>query len=164
MRREIPLLLIFGLSIWILGTICYANVGPAILEPLSLRYWCSFALSPILSALLCVAIVQWRPIEPEKWASAILLPAIPGMIGEAVELSNLSRLHAKFARRVRWQIRSAPFWRVWTCPWDGRGGHVMGCFAGSKLMNSPTVDARQAQFVSAMGGCNVIRYPFRDTS
>ena len=92
------LLLVLGLIIWIVGTIYYADRGPGILETTSLRYWGAFAWSPIVSAVLCVAILRWRHIAPANWTSAMLLLAIPGMIGEALVLSNLStfmpKLHA----------------------------------------------------------------------
>jgi hypothetical protein len=95
---DVALLLVLGLIIWVAGTIYYAYRGPAILETTSLRYWMAFAQSPIVSALLCVAILLWRHIAPAQWTSAMLLLAIPGMVGEAVVLSNLStfmpRLHA----------------------------------------------------------------------
>jgi ABC-type iron transport system FetAB permease component len=84
------LLLVLGLMIWIAGTIYYAKHGPAILETTSLRYWLAFAVSPIVSAALCIAILQWRHIAAAHWASAMLLLALPGMIGEAVVLSHLS--------------------------------------------------------------------------
>jgi len=92
------ILLVLGLIIWIVGTIYYANHGPAILETTSMHYWTAFALSPIVSAALCIAILRWRHIAPANWTSAMLLLAIPGMIGEAVVLSNLPtfmpKLHA----------------------------------------------------------------------
>ena len=100
---DVALLLVLGLIIWIVGTIYYANRGPAILETTSLRYWGAFALSPIVSAVLCVAILRWRHIAPANWTSAMLLLAIPGMIGEALVLSNLStfmpKLHATSGSR-----------------------------------------------------------------
>lgn len=95
---DIALLLALGLMIWVLGTIYYAGRGPAILETTGTRYWLSFALSPVASAVLCVLILRWRHIAPAQWNSAMLLLAIPGMIGEAIVLSNLSvfmpKLHA----------------------------------------------------------------------
>jgi len=101
--HDVALLLVLGLIIWIVGTIYYANRGPAILETTSLRYWGAFALSPIVSAVLCVAILRWRHIAPANWTSAMLLLAIPGMIGEALVLSNLStfmpKLHATSGSR-----------------------------------------------------------------
>jgi hypothetical protein len=95
---DAALLFVLGLIIWIVGTIYYANYGPVILETTSSRYWRAFALSPIVSAVLCVAILRWRHIAPAYWPSAMLLLAIPGMIGESLVLSNLStfmpKLHA----------------------------------------------------------------------
>jgi hypothetical protein len=87
---DAALLLVLGLIIWIGGTIYYAKQGPAILESTSLRYWLAFALSPIVSAILCIAILRWRHIAAANWTSAMLLLAIPGMIGEAIALSHLS--------------------------------------------------------------------------
>ncbi len=96
--HDIALMLGLGLVIWVAGTIYYANAGPAILETTPSRYWRAFALSPIFSAILCVAILRWRNIPAARWTSAMLLLAVPGMIGEAIVLSNLSkfmpRLHA----------------------------------------------------------------------
>lgn len=88
--RDVLLLLGLGLAIWMLGTIYYARQGPRILETTSARYWSAFALSPVSSALLCILILWWRKIPAAQWAPAMLLLAIPGMIGEAVVLSNLS--------------------------------------------------------------------------
>jgi hypothetical protein len=96
--QDVALLLVLGLMIWILGTVHYANQGPVILETTSVRYWTAFALSPIISAALCIVILRWRHIAAAHWTSAMLLLAIPGMIGEAVVLSHLStfmpKLHA----------------------------------------------------------------------
>ena len=92
---NVVLLLVLGLAIWVIGTIYYASAGPAILETTSLRYWMAFAFSPILSAILCIAILRWRQIDPANWTSAVLLLAIPGMIGEAIVLSNLSTFMPK---------------------------------------------------------------------
>jgi hypothetical protein len=96
--QEVILLLASGLLIWIAGTIYYGFRGPAVFETTSLRYWIAFAASPLLSALLCVVILWWRQIPAGSWTSAMLLLAIPGMLGEAVVLSHLSvfmpKLHA----------------------------------------------------------------------
>jgi hypothetical protein len=101
--RDIVYLSAVGLAIWIIGTVYYGYVGPRVLETTSLRYWISFALSPIISALLCIAILRRRHIPSSGWAAAMLLLAIPGMIGEAVVLSNLTifmpRLHAESGGR-----------------------------------------------------------------
>jgi hypothetical protein len=87
--REISILLVLGLCLWIVGTILFAKVGPALLETTTLRYWSSFVLSPILSGALCIVILLWRHIAPADWSTAVLLLVIPGMMGEAVALSNL---------------------------------------------------------------------------
>lgn len=95
---DIIILLVLGLTIWVVGTIYYAYTGPAVLETTSLRYWISFCTSPIISGAICIAILRWREISNVNWASAMLLLAIPGMIGEAVVLTHLNtfmpRLHA----------------------------------------------------------------------
>ena len=88
--QDATLLFVVGLLIWILGTIYYASRAVAILETTSARYWASFVLSPIVSAAICIAILRWRRVAPTHWASAMLLLAIPGMIGEAVVLSHLA--------------------------------------------------------------------------
>ena len=96
-------LLTFGTVIWVLGSVFYAYRGPSVLETTRLRYWISFFISPVLSAILCIAILKLRHVPPPAWASAMLLLAIPGMIGEAVVLSHLStfmpRIHASSGGR-----------------------------------------------------------------
>jgi hypothetical protein len=96
--RDVAILLVLGSIIWVLGTIYYAGRGPAILETTTARYWRAFALSPIVSAILCIAILRWLHIAPADWTSAMLLLAIPGMLGEAIVLSSLAtfmpKLHA----------------------------------------------------------------------
>jgi hypothetical protein len=87
--QECTLLLSLGLVIWILGTVYYAYVGHRVLETTPAQYWVSFAISPAISAALCILILRWRHIALSNWAVAMLLLAIPGMIGEAVVLSNL---------------------------------------------------------------------------
>jgi hypothetical protein len=87
--QECMLLLSFGLAIWIFGTIYYAFVGHRVLETTPVQYWVSFVISPITSAAFCILILRWRHIAPSNWAVAMLLLAIPGMVGEAVVLSNL---------------------------------------------------------------------------
>jgi hypothetical protein len=93
--QDVVLLLLVGLIIWIVGTVYYASRGPAILETTSVRYWSAFVFSPIFSAALCIAVLRWRHIAPANWTSAMLLLAIPGMIGEAVVLSNLETFMPK---------------------------------------------------------------------
>lgn len=89
-KQDAVLLFALGLAVWIAGTFYYAAHGVAILETTAARYWRSFLLSPILSAAMCIAVLRWRHIDPAHWASAMLLLAIPGMIGEAVVLSHLA--------------------------------------------------------------------------
>jgi hypothetical protein len=79
-----------GLIVWIVGSIYYAYQGPRVLETTKLHYWVSFFVSPLLSAILVVVILKLLRFAPSEWASAALLLAIPGMIGEAVVLSHLS--------------------------------------------------------------------------
>nr|WP_246301731.1 DUF5367 family protein [Granulicella arctica] len=78
------------MAIWVIGTIYYGLRGPAVLETTSLRYWANFILSPVLSAVICIAILRLLGLPSSAWASATLLLALPGMFGEAVLLSNFS--------------------------------------------------------------------------
>jgi hypothetical protein len=84
------ILFVLGLLIWVLGTVYYAYRGHLVLETTSTRYWMSFFISPIVSAILCIGILKVLQVPAGKWASGMLLLAIPGMIGEAVVLSHLS--------------------------------------------------------------------------
>jgi Family of unknown function (DUF5367) len=97
-RLDIALLLVLGFVIWLVGTIYYGYRGPTVLESTRMRYWIAFALSPIVSGLLCIGILRWRQIAPANWTTAVLLLALPGMAGEVIVLSNLStfmpKLHA----------------------------------------------------------------------
>jgi hypothetical protein len=88
--QDAALLFVVGLIVWTLGTIYYWAHGVPFLEASSVRYWVNFFLPAILSAAICAAILRWRHIAPAHWASAMLLLAIPGMIGEAVVLSHLA--------------------------------------------------------------------------
>jgi hypothetical protein len=92
-----------GLLIWVLGTVYYAYRGHLVLETTSMRYWISFFISPLVSAILCIAILKLRQVPHRDWVSGMLLLAIPGMIGEAVVLSHLSifmpRIHASSGGR-----------------------------------------------------------------
>jgi hypothetical protein len=90
--REIGVLLGFGLVFWIAGTLWYEKRGPLVFETTALRYWVNFVLTPVVTAGICVLILRWRQIPVQQWASAMLLVAIPGMVGEAVLLSNFSAL------------------------------------------------------------------------
>jgi hypothetical protein len=98
MKTQDPIILfVLGFLIWVLGTVYYAYRGPSVLETTSLRYWISFFISPLVSAILCIAILKLRHVSESAWASGMLLLAIPGMIGEAVVLSHLST----FMPRIR---------------------------------------------------------------
>jgi hypothetical protein len=88
--RNSILLIVFGLVIWMIGSIYYAYRGPQVLETTKTIYWLSFFLSPLVSAILVFAILKALRIARPEWASAALLLAIPGMIGEAIVLSHLS--------------------------------------------------------------------------
>lgn len=94
-QKNVVALLALGLGIWVIGSIYYAYRGPAILETSAQRYWLAFALSPVVSAALCIAILRLLHIPPGCWAAAMLLLAIPGMIGEAVVLSHLGTFMPK---------------------------------------------------------------------
>jgi hypothetical protein len=88
--QDTIILSVLGLVIWVLGSVYYAYRGHNVLESTSLRYWLSFFISPLVSAIICIAILKVRQIPPAAWSSGMLLLAIPGMIGEAVVLSHLS--------------------------------------------------------------------------
>lgn len=88
--QEIAFLLVLGLLIWVAGTIYFAYAGPTVIETSKSRYWGAFVSSPVISAILCVLILRWRHVAPANWTAAMLLLALPGMIGEAIVLSNLS--------------------------------------------------------------------------
>jgi len=100
-RKDVISLLAIGLAIWIVGTVYYAATGATVLETTAARFWSAFILSPISSAALCIAILRRRCVPSEHWAPAMLLLAIPGMIGEAMVLCNfptfMPKLHAASA-------------------------------------------------------------------
>ena len=87
--QECVVLLSLGLGIWFLGTIYFVYAGHHVLETTPAQYWVGFAVSPIISAALCILILLWRHVAPSNWAVAMLLLTIPGMIGEAMVLANL---------------------------------------------------------------------------
>jgi hypothetical protein len=88
--QDAVFLFVAGLIVWSLGTVYYWAHGVRFLEATSVRYWLNFFLPAILSAAICAGILRWRHIAPADWASAMLLLAVPGMIGEAVVLSHLA--------------------------------------------------------------------------
>ena len=90
--REVVFLLAFGFAFWTAGTLWYETHGTRVFETTPTRYWVNFILTPIVSAAFCFLILRWRHIPAAQWTSATLLIAIPGMLGEAVLLSNFSAL------------------------------------------------------------------------
>ena len=93
--QDIALLLGFGIVFWIAGTIWYEMRGPLVFETTGVRYWTNFVLTPPVTMGVCILMLRWRNIPNSEWASAALLIAIPGMIGEAVLLSRFSVLMPK---------------------------------------------------------------------
>jgi hypothetical protein len=91
-EREIGLLVGLGIVFWLAGTFWYELRGQRVFETTALRYWINFFLTPIVTAAVCILILRWRQIPAAQWSSAMLLVAIPGMIGEAVLLSHFSAL------------------------------------------------------------------------
>src|ERR1700759_243063 len=102
-RKDVILLFLSGILIWIAGTLIYGLRGPQFFEATRLRYWLRFSATSLLSAFLCGGSLRRRQIPSGAWKRATLLLVIPGMIGEAVALSHLSffmpRLHAASAGR-----------------------------------------------------------------
>jgi hypothetical protein len=90
--RDSVLLLAFGIVFWIAGTIWYEMRGARVFETTGLRYGVNLAVTPIITAAVCIAILRGLRIPGSAWASAALLIAIPGMVGEAVLLSRFAAL------------------------------------------------------------------------
>jgi hypothetical protein len=88
---------LLGLAFWVAGTILYEFRGHYVFEGSSLRYWINFALTPVVTAAICILILKWRHTPAADWASAALLIALPGMFGEAALLSRF----AVFMPRMR---------------------------------------------------------------
>ena len=92
---------LFGTAFWVIGTIWYELRGPQVFESTSLRYWINFAVTPIVTAVICILLLRWRHVLAAEWASAALLIALPGMFGEAVLLSRFAtfmpRMHPETA-------------------------------------------------------------------
>jgi len=82
---------LFGGAFWIGGTVLYRIRGAGIFETTSLRYWLNFVITPTATTLLCVGIFRWMGVPSAEWASAALLIALPGMIVEAMLLSNFAK-------------------------------------------------------------------------
>lgn len=90
--REIVLLLLIGLAFWVAGTFYYERRGTLIFETTSLRYWVNFFLTPVVTSGICILVLRLLQIPASLWAPAMLLVAIPGMVGEAILLSHFSAL------------------------------------------------------------------------
>jgi hypothetical protein len=90
-RHDCLILLGLGSALWAAGTLYFAYVGHRVLQTTSVPYWVSFAISPVISLAICVLILDWRHVARSDWAVAMLLLAIPGMIGESAVLTNISR-------------------------------------------------------------------------
>ncbi|MGB6690104.1 MAG: DUF5367 family protein [Terracidiphilus sp.] len=90
--RDSVLLLAIGIVFWIAGTIWYEFHGARVFETTSMRYAVNFVITPVATAAVCIAILRWLRIPGSIWASAALLIAIPGMIGEAILLSRFAAL------------------------------------------------------------------------
>jgi hypothetical protein len=88
---DVIVLIFFGVVFWALGTLLYRWRGQMLFETTALRYWLNFVLTPVLSTAVCVTLFRSREIPASGWPAAALLIAIPGMIGEAVVLSNFRR-------------------------------------------------------------------------
>ncbi len=84
------LFLFFGVAFWVIGTIWYELRGPHVFESGNLRYWINFAITPIVTAVICILLLRWRHVLAAEWAAAALLIALPGMFGEAVLLSRFA--------------------------------------------------------------------------
>lgn len=95
------LFLFFGVAFWVIGTIWYELRGPHVFESGNLRYWINFAITPIVTAVICILLLRWRHVLAAEWAAAALLIALPGMFGEAVLLSRFAtfmpRMHPETA-------------------------------------------------------------------
>lgn len=88
--QDIALFLFFGIVFWVGGTIWYEMRGPLVFETTSTRYWINFVLTPLVTTAVCLLMLRWRHVPGAQWASAALLIAIPGMIGEAILLSSFA--------------------------------------------------------------------------
>jgi hypothetical protein len=90
--REIILFLVFGCLFWVAGTLWYEKRGALVFETTAARYWVNFVLTPVFTAGICLLVLRWQRVPAEQWASAALLIALPGMLGEAILLANFSSL------------------------------------------------------------------------
>jgi hypothetical protein len=84
------LLLVFGIIVWILGTLWYRMRGTILLETTSFLFRCNFVLVPIFSAAVCILLLKVHHVPASDWSVAMLLIALPGMFGEALLLSHFT--------------------------------------------------------------------------
>ena len=84
-------LLFFGLVFWTAGTLYYQRLGARVFETTAPRFWINFILSPVLSAVVCLALLRMLQVPHSAWASAALLLALPGMFGETILLLHFAR-------------------------------------------------------------------------
>jgi len=109
------LFVLFGAAFWVIGTIWYELRGPQVFESTSVRYWINFAVTPILTAVICILLLRWRHVPAAEWASAALLIALPGMFGEAALLSRFAadlregafercEMRGRAARAILWRL------------------------------------------------------------
>jgi Family of unknown function (DUF5367) len=81
----------FGAAFWIVGTWFYQKRGTMVFEAGAATYWANFVATPIISTVVCLALIKLRHVPVREWAWAGLLLALPGMFGEALILSNFAR-------------------------------------------------------------------------
>jgi len=95
------LFVLFGAAFWVVGTIWYEMRGPQVFERSSQVYLINFAITPVLTTVICILLLKWRHVPAAEWASAALLIALPGMFGEAMLLSrfatSMPRMHPETA-------------------------------------------------------------------
>jgi hypothetical protein len=91
-ERDVVFFLGFGVVFWLAGTVWYEFRGVEVFETSALRYWINLMVTPLVTAMICILVLRWRQVPAAQWSSAMLLTAIPGMIGEAVLLSHFSAL------------------------------------------------------------------------
>jgi len=90
--QDSVLMLAIGVVFWIGGTLWFQARGAPIFESTAPRYWINFAITPVVTTAACIGIILWRRVPTHAWASAGLLLAIPGMIGEAILLSHFPQM------------------------------------------------------------------------
>jgi hypothetical protein len=77
-----------GLVIWAAGTSVYRLTGSYLFEGSALGYWLNVGLTSILCAVVSLALLQWRNIQPTNWLQGAICIALPGMLCEVPILAN----------------------------------------------------------------------------